>query len=59
MKATTTQITKVALELNLDEAQWLKEIVQNPVQLNDYGREDERDNAMRRLFWDSLREAGV
>lgn len=55
MKSLRVQKVAVVLELDLEEALWLKRLVQNP--LNPEGdptKEDPKDAQMRSKFWDAL-----
>ena len=58
MEATVKKIEKVTLVLTMEEAVWLKGVVQNPMgtSLQD---EDAANLAMRQAFWEGLTIAGV
>lgn len=45
---------EVVLTLNEDEATWLKNILQNPIWLDNDDEEYPEDRKMRELFWSHL-----
>ena len=55
MKVLTKTGVEVHLILNKEEALWLKELVQNPWPYlpTKKGTESQKDENMRRLFWDA------
>ncbi len=53
MKAETRVEKTVVLQLNEEEAEWLKELVQNPV-FNE--NESEKDTRIRMGFWNALNQ---
>lgn len=48
--------TKVTLVLDEKAAQWLKSLMQNPIQGNSLNDETDKDRDMRSQFWDALLE---
>lgn len=55
MRATKQEQITVTLELTLDEACWLKNMMQNPI----FADETKADNYFRSQFFTSLQEIGV
>ena len=47
---------QVVLTLNQEEAKWLMDVVQNPLDGQEPHEEQPHDHKMRRAFWDALRE---
>ena len=58
MLAEMKTIKHVTLQLTEEEAQWLKSIVQNPINI-DPEKEDEYNSEMRHKFWVALKSCGV
>ena len=54
MKSQTTITVKVVLELDDEEARWLKSVMQNPLHNQDAYSEREQDKEMRRKFFDAI-----
>jgi hypothetical protein len=55
MKLTTEKILTKTITLNETEADWLKSVMQNPVNGDpDPDNEDLHDKQMRMSFWDAL-----
>lgn len=50
MKNSKEITTIIHLELNEDEANWLKSLMQNPIWTN----ESDRDKDMRQKFWNNI-----
>ncbi len=42
------------LILNEEEATWLKNIMQNPLWVDDPSKEEPNDKRLRHIFWDAL-----
>ena len=57
MKASTFTNTVVTLEMSVDEARWLKAVVQNPVV--DPLDETTEDREIRNAFWDALEDINL
>ena len=59
MEAETIEKVTVTIFLDITEAQWLKGLMQNP--LNDVipEKEERQDRIMRHKFWNALDQAGV
>lgn len=50
----------VTLVLNVQEARWLKRIMQNPLnEEKDINLEEPIDSNMRKMFWDILSQHGL
>jgi hypothetical protein len=58
MEVIVKRIETVKLTLTMEEALWLKGIVQNPIG-TDLHDEDPKDLAMRQAFWEGLTIAGI
>ena len=54
MKSTTKTITITTLELDQDEAAWLKSIMQNPLFAELPEDEDPRHQKMREKMWNAM-----
>jgi hypothetical protein len=54
MQSKTEFIKKVMLELNEQEARWLRALVQNPIGCTPE-KEPESDRNMRANFWEALK----
>lgn len=52
MKSHVEKHVKIFLELDRDEARWLRDLVQNPINLSE--EEDPKDRGLRQKFWDAL-----
>ena len=52
-------IQEVKLNLSLEEAQWLKGIMQNPIYCDDPTDEDEQFKQLRLAFWNKLKDVSV
>jgi len=46
------------LELNEEEASWLRGLMQNPIHVNALDEEEDEDREMRRKFFDAVEDAG-
>ena len=57
MQTRTEKQIKVVLELDEEEALWLKAIVQNPVHGERPEREPVENSTMRKRFWDAITDA--
>lgn len=58
MKATATTIVKITLTLDSKEAEWLRRIMQNPINLSFGEPEPALDSQMRTVFWEALTNPG-
>ena len=58
MKANKKQTAVVTLELTLEEARWLKFLVQNPMIVRQGNLADINNRRMRDNFWNALDEEG-
>jgi hypothetical protein len=54
MKCHKETVVKITLELDENEANWLKNITQNPL----FEKEEVIDSIMRRKFFEALSESG-
>lgn len=55
----TMRLTQeIKLNLSLEEAQWLKGIMQNPIYCDDPADEDEEFQQLRYAFWNKLKDVG-
>lgn len=59
MKATSKFKPVVVLELTVEEARWLKGVMQNPLWGDSPEEESIEDNNMRRKFFDAILWEGV
>jgi hypothetical protein len=50
---TETKVVSVTLTMTQEEAEWLKDVMQNPF-CEDCGRESEEEQHMRERFWSTL-----
>ena len=53
MKTKVSMKTVITLELTVEEARWLRGVVQNPIGIDPLD-EPAEDKEMRRVFWDAL-----
>jgi len=53
MNSKSISTTRIILELEHEEARWLKQVVQNPIGV-DKDDEDISDEEMRQRFWKAL-----
>ena len=53
MKATERKVRTITLELNEQEVEWLKGVMQNPIGAS-LAEEPKFDREMRHLFWTAL-----
>jgi hypothetical protein len=58
MEASIKKIEKVTLVLTMEEALWLKSLVQNPMEPSQK-EEDDENRDMRQAFWEGLTVAGI
>lgn len=58
MQSSRKNNTEYTLILNEEEAQWICEMVQNPLSDGDGADEMEVDKKMRKLLWDALTDYG-
>ena len=58
MKTSKKQTVVVTLELTLEEARWLKFLVQNPMIVRQGNLADINNRRMRDNFWNALDEEG-
>ena len=60
MEAIKMEQIEIVLRMTEKEAKWLKGIMQNPIShQQSMDEEQEKDNIMRRRFWDVLANAGI
>lgn len=58
MEAKLQKVTRYILELNEEEASWLRAVMQNPINLELLQTEDEYDTDMRSKFFSAVESAG-
>lgn len=55
MKAQRETVTTTTITMNNDEAEWLRTVMQNPLNGDpNPANEDPRDAEMRRKFWEAV-----
>lgn len=45
---------RIKIIMTIDEAKWLKNLVQNPINIKEFDKEPKKDADMRRLIWEAL-----
>lgn len=53
----TTKKQSIAMEMTQEEAEWLKELVRNPINGITVHEEEMEDRAMRRKFYEAIEGA--
>lgn len=57
MNAASRITTEVTLCLTEEEAKWLKDVMQNPI--NNFEKEEKKDRTIRESFWATLNNLGI